>query len=77
MEKIADCVDTVSISVYCCSILFGIKVFGVSTNCFQLWKQEVLHHGYTVLSSNCNAFIIIIIKEKWSNNPKSSYYAAY
>jgi len=77
MEQVAGCVGTVSSSVYCCSILLEIKVFGISTICFQMWKQEVLQHGYKLLSTNCNAFTIIIIKEKWPNYPKSFYYAAY
>jgi hypothetical protein len=41
-----------------------MKVFGVSTICFQMWKQEVLQHGCTVLNTNCDAFTIINIKEK-------------
>ena len=64
MEEIADRVDTVSSSVFCCSILLDLKIYGVSANCSQLWKQEVLQHGYTVLSSNYNAYTIIIIKGK-------------
>jgi hypothetical protein len=72
MEEMADHIHTASSSMCCCSILLEMKIAGGMTKCFQLWKQDVLQHGYIALSGNCSAFTIIILKQKWSNNLKSS-----
>jgi hypothetical protein len=40
-------------------------------------KQDVSQHGYIALSGNCSAFTIIILKQKWSNNLKSSSFTTH
>ena len=70
-------VHTASRSVCCGSILLEVEVVGINTKCFQLRKQEVLQHGYVPLRINCDGFLIIIFKEKWSHNPKSSHPTPY
>ena len=77
MEESADHVHIASSSVCCGSILLEVEVVGIDTKCFQLRKQEVLQHGYVALRVNCNGFLIIIFKEKWSHNPKIPHPTTY
>jgi len=79
MEEMADHIRTrtASSSMCCHSVLLEMKIVGVITKCFQLWKQDILQHRYIALSGNCSAFTSIILKQKWSNNLKSSSYTPH
>jgi hypothetical protein len=40
-------------------------------------EARLLQHGNIALSGNCSAFTIIILKQKWSKNLKSSSFTPH